>query len=394
MQMSCPKQKLVVATELFYPEEAATAHYLTQIVTKLSSKYNIEVVAGSPIYIIDEEKQNSLPPNVRVTRLGDKKINKNNMLKRLVRAISLSFRMKEFIAKNSYPKDKIVMVTNPALLALILPKWCKRHGRILTMIVHDVFPENTVAAGLLKESSLAYKLTKKLFDSSYRAVDRFIVCGNDMEEGVKKKLDGRENRIAVIQNWGDADRIFPLETTIDGKIVVQFAGNVGRVQGFEKILSIIKQVKNPFVWFVIRGNGALINGLKERVADNYNNLTILGAYSRTEENSVLNDCDISLVSLAESMYGLGVPSKSYNSMAAGKPLLFIGPKESEVYKMVKENGIGYAFDIADEKSVVDFLNGLSLESKSEFQRMGKKARVCAETVYSKEKLLNMYLENI
>ena len=394
MQTPSSKQKLFVATELFYPEAAATAHYLTQIVTKLSSKYDIEVVAGSPVYIIDEEKLNILPSNVHVTRLGDKKINKNNIIKRLTRAISLSLRMKKYIAKNSTQRDKIVMVTNPALLALILPKWCKKHGRKLTMIVHDVFPENTIAAGLFKESSLAYKIAKIMFDSSYRAVDKFIVCGSDMQEVVKSKLGKQEKQIIVIQNWGDTERIFPLQKADDGKIIVQFAGNVGRVQGFEKLLSIIKQVKNPLVHFVIRGNGALIDSLKEKTSGGYKNLTVLGSYPRTEENTVLNDCDLSLVTLADSMYGLGVPSKSYNSMAAGKVLLFIGPKDSEIYKMIKENGIGYAFDIRDEMSVVNFLNGLSMESKLKFQAMGKRARVCAETMYSKEKLLEMYLENI
>ena len=394
MQEAYKSQRIFVATELFYPEEAATAHYLTQIATKLSSKYDVEVVAGSPVYIIDENKTKDLPSNVHVTRLGGKKINKNNMAKRLIRAVTLSLRMKNFIAKNSRKEDKIVMVTNPALLALVLPKWCKRHGRKLTMIVHDVFPENAVAAGILKSSSPLYFLAKKLFDSCYRCVSKFIVCGNDMREVVREKLKGSYKEIAVIQNWGDTERIVPLEISDESRITIQFAGNVGRVQGFERVLAIIKRVENPLVHFVIRGNGAFIDSMSWSVASDYQNLTVQGAYSRSEENDVLNSCDLSLVSLDDSMYGLGVPSKTYNSMAAGKPILFLGPKNSEIYAMVKENGVGYAFDITDRDSIVSFLNGLTLESKKILRRMGMDARRCVETAYAKEKLLDLYLEKI
>lgn len=388
------KQKLFVATELFYPEEASTAHYLTQIVIKLSSKYDIEVLAGTPVYKVDEEKLDYLPCNVNVTRLGDKTINKNNIIKRFFRAFSLSFKMKRFIARNSHANDKILMVTNPALLALILPRWCKRHERHITMIVHDVFPENTVAAGLLKSSSAVYKLAKKFFDSSYACVDKFIVCGNDMKEVIMNKLGKQKKEIVVIQNWGDTERIIPLKTRDDLNITIQFAGNIGRVQGFEKVLQIIHKVQNPLVQFVIRGNGALIETLKERANREFKNLTVLGAYSRVEENDVLNSCDLSFVSLNSSMYGLGVPSKSYNCMAAGKPILFLGPKNSEIYTMVNTCKIGYSFDIDDVDSVTYFINGLTIDSKVAFKAMGLEARRCVESIYSKEKLLNMYFENV
>lgn len=41
------------------------------------------------------------------------------------------------------------------------------------------------------------------------------------------------------------------------------------------------------------------------------------------------------------MYGLGVPSKTYNILASGRPILFFGPKNSEIDLLVRENGIGY-----------------------------------------------------
>ena len=62
--------------------------------------------------------------------------------------------------------------------------------------------------------------------------------------------------------------------------------------------------------------------------------------------------------------------------------------------MVNTCKIGYSFDIDDVDSVADFINGLTVDSKVIFKTMGLEARRCAETAYSKEKLLTMYFENV
>ena len=44
--------------------------------------------------------------------------------------------------------------------------------------------------------------------------------------------------------------------------------------------------------------------------------------------------------LGKGMFGLGVPSKAYNLIAAGLPILFVGPKDSEISNLVNENELG------------------------------------------------------
>ena len=45
----------------------------------------------------------------------------------------------------------------------------------------------------------------------------------------------------------------------------------------------------------------------------------------------------------EGMYGLGVPSKFYNIISSGRPVLYVGDKGSEIYEIIKEFDIGWAF---------------------------------------------------
>lgn len=124
------------------------------------------------------------------------------------------------------------------------------------------------------------------------------------------------------------------------------------------------------------------------------NIEIYGKYSRSEESEIVNNCDIALVLLNSAMFGLGVPSKTYNNMAAGKPILFIGPKNSEIYNEVKNNDIGYAFSFDDKQKIMDFLEHLSTSDRTILKETGVRARQRAVKVYSKEKILKEYQKNI
>ena len=63
-----------------------------------------------------------------------------------------------------------------------------------------------------------------------------------------------------------------------------------------------------------------------------------------QKNMGLAMCDVALVSLEAGMFGLGVPSKSYFSLAAGKPILAAVDAASEVGLMLDEYPIGWRCD--------------------------------------------------
>lgn len=62
------------------------------------------------------------------------------------------------------------------------------------ILVHDVFPENTLSARIIKSNkSVVYKILKKLFDEAYCCADNLIVCGRDMKELIKEKTNKDKN---------------------------------------------------------------------------------------------------------------------------------------------------------------------------------------------------------
>ncbi len=383
------KTKLWIVSELFYPEETSTAYILTEIAKKLSEKYSIEVICGTPIYFkgfVSEE-----PTEININRIKSIDVDKNSLPKRLLRAILLSKKMCEFLKKHCNKGDKVFFVTNPVFLTFWLPKWTHKKQIDTTLLVHDVFPENATTNNLLKKDSLIYTFLKRKFDNSYSKVSRCIVIGNDMNEIIKEKTC---NKIPVItiENWGDSSKIQPLYKKKEN-ITIQFAGNLGRVQGLLDFLELIKNVKNPLLQFEFVGSGAARSKMEDfKSSNDLENVVFLPPYSRDDEEEILNRATISLVCLKDKMFGLGVPSKSYNVMAAGKPILFIGPKNSEIYNMVKDNEIGFSFDWSQREAIISFLNNLQKQDIEKFNELGKKARHLLETKYDKEIILNKYLE--
>ena len=57
--------------------------------------------------------------------------------------------------------------------------------------------------------------------------------------------------------------------------------------------------------------------------------------------------DVHLVTMANEFAGLMVPSKFYGVLAAGRPLIFIGPRTSEVARVVLDEGCGVVVEPGD-----------------------------------------------
>ena len=191
-----------------------------------------------------------------------------------------------------------------------------------------------------------------------------------MAEVVRSKA-GNNVRVNIVENWADTDTIKP-QPMPEGVIKLEYAGNMGRVQGLDKLVRELPQGVELHFY----GTGAMESSLK---AMRLPNVFFHGPYFRSQQNEVLAACHAAMVTLSENMYGLGVPSKTYNIMAAGRPIIYFGPEKGEIALMIREYKIGY----------IGWPENWNL---AELTEMGKRARDLAEKKYSKpiilEKLLN------
>lgn len=392
---------LWIISELFPPEETSTAFILGEIANSMADKYDVRVICGPEIY--DKRKKSDpnnnfeLNPKVKVAHVKGINTDKNTFGGKTIRFAVISRQLYRATKKNVLPGDKVLIVTNPAPVVALVSKLKRNKQFELNILVHDVFPENTAPAGI-KMPLFAYKLLKNVFDKAYSRADQLIVLGRDMKQVMANKIARFSHipNITIIENWADLDIVSPVENlNQSGNIVLEYAGNIGRVQGLQALIEDLKTSKNENVQFHLWGTGAEEGKLKDFVSkEGMKNVVFNGAYLRSKQNEVINSCDLALVTLTDGMFGLGVPSKTYNIMAAGKAILFIGNAESEIGLLVKEKQIGYVFEPADRTAIVEFLSNLSVEKRIEFKEMGCRARIVAEKEYAKEIILNKFIESI
>lgn len=395
--MSSKQETLWIISELFPPEETSTGYIMGEIANAMTKKYNVKVICGPEVY---DEKKTVVSGNgvvidksIQLFRVPVVKENKNSKLSRIKKFLLMSWQLYKVAKKEVKREDKVLMVSNPFPLIVLMGHLRKHRDFNLTMLVHDIYPE-----GLYTDMSLpplAYKLAEKIFNKAYSRVDTFISIGRDMNDILERKCCGQKHqpKIVNIENWGDVDGIKPRERENDGFIKIQYAGNIGNAQGVGELVELLSEARNKSVQFGIWGTGSAEESIKARVAElgMDEQVKFYGPYSRNQQTEVLNDSDISLVTLVKGMYGLGVPSKTYNILAAGKPILYIGEQGTEIWRTVIENQVGFCFEPDDKDGIIKFLRSLNQDMLSLLNIMGSSARELAEKRYSKEAILNKFL---
>lgn len=388
-----------ILSEMFYPDEVSTGYVMTEIAARLGQSQPVNVICGPSNYETEVfVSQKPLKSGINILRVKIANFNKNKLAGRSLRMLILTFKMGALLFKKVKKDDIVILVTNPAPL-LVWIAFLKRIKKFkYYIIVHDVFPENAASAGILKEKSLIYKLLKKLFDNAYNAADKLITVGEDMKILVQSKTSNQP--ISVITNWADSEEIYPHpglklpvlnEVGFSGKIIIQFAGNIGRVQALDNFVKAFEKAANPNVVLMIIGSGAQKSEIQEYINEkNIPNILIVDALPREMQNTFLNSCNIGLVSLSKGMFGLGVPSKSYNILAAGKPILYVGDKGSEISNYIAEGQVGWSFDWDNEKALIEFIASLSCADMDSIKQFGQNARRMVDTRFTKEHILNRY----
>jgi len=388
-----------IVTELFYPDEVSTAQILTDIAIYKNRHSEVSIICGPAGYESSYGSQLiELDRNISINRVNLPKLNKNNLVQRVLRLLLLTLKLSWAVLTKAKNGDTVLFTTNPTFLVLILPIIKKINGFKLEILVHDVFPENLVPAGLINKDSYKYKLLNWIYSSGYNNLDRIIVLGQDMKNLILGKIGTSAMNIEIISNWSD-ENLFPIKNfnigeylgiDVEDKVVLTFSGNIGRVQGVLEFIDVIEKADNKNLILIIIGDGALKELVVNKIRnERIRNVFYLGTKRRAEQNLFLNACHISLVTLINGMKGLGVPSKTYNYLAVGKPILFIGDKDSEVDNYIKKHDCGWSFSWDEEDRLISFLRELSIVKKNEFEYKADRAIHFSKN-FIKEDLIKLF----
>jgi glycosyltransferase involved in cell wall biosynthesis len=99
----------------------------------------------------------------------------------------------------------------------------------------------------------------------------------------------------------------------------------------------------------------------------------------------------SLVTLAQGLAGLSVPSKAYGILAAGRPILFVGDARSSVARIVRDNNCGVVVSSGDSERLAQTISDWASDPEK-LSRLNVAARETFEKYFDRARAVNSYLE--
>jgi len=316
--------------------------------------------------------------------------NTRKVIPRIWNMVSFSF-MALFSLRylRSKKLDYLIVESPPLTLGIagiILAKLAKCK---LIANISDIWPLSAKELGAMGDG-LLYHYLERWERRIYKTA--FISMGQSQE--IVDHLSNHGSKLTYLfRNGVDPTRFSGISGVRpeNGKIKLVYAGLLGFAQGVSDICSNINFAELG-IEFHIYGAGGEQKTIEEYISKHPNNgIYYHGVVSRQELPIKLKEANMTLIPLVKNIYG-AVPSKIYESMAAGLPIMFVG--EGEGAHIVNDNKIGlvaHAKDYAGLKENIEY----AVKHPEEMLKMSQNCIECANNKFNRPKQiidLNRFLE--
>jgi glycosyltransferase involved in cell wall biosynthesis len=297
------------------------------------------------------------------------------------------------------PCDTVVAMTDPpfegiagAIVALL-----KRKPYVYN--IRDLYPDMAVGGSIVAPGVFA-RIWEKMHRWALRQATRLIVLGDDMRARIVAK-GVKPERVLVVR---DGAEILPPNTGLpvpDPEVVhairggfsfvLVHAGNLGFYGAWNTLVTAARHVENEGVGLVFVGEGAQRAEI-EAAAVGAANIRFLDFFPASKIPSVLAAADAHVITVKRGLEGVVVPSKMYGILAAGKPILAVAPKETDVVSLGIQRGFAIAADPDRPAEVVNAVRALASDP-AQVKALGQAARAAAPD-YDRVKELQKFVQII
>lgn len=401
--------RLLFVNQHYWPDVASTGQHLTDLAEHCAARgFEVDVLTGRGTYLADGEPlpKEETRHGVRIRRLATTSFGRGTNLGRIADYGGFYLGvLKELLTGPAY--DLVVVLTTPPLLsyaASVMKRVRKRPYAIWSM---DLHPDAEIGLGMLDADGLAGRRLEALNRTGYRNADLVVDLGFVMKERIEAK-GVAPSKLETIEVWSDGEEVYPVdhadnpvrrELGLDAdRMVVMYSGNAGLAHRFEEVLEAMRRLRDdPRFFFLFVGGGprkAEIEAFIE--AHGIENATYRGYFPREQLAQSLSTGDVHLLTLREAMAGIAVPGKLYGVMAAGRPVVMVGPERSEPARTIEERGVGVVVDPARPDAsgrLVEALRALADDPASR-RALGDNARDQFEAHYDRPILCERWAQTL
>ncbi|MEJ9228298.1 glycosyltransferase family 4 protein [Peribacillus butanolivorans] len=400
------KKDIIFLCQYFYPEYISSATLPFDTAVALSKAgFTVGALSGFPkeYNLNDKVPLQETHENIEIRRLKYIQLKRSKFIGRIINYFS--FTLSVTLHFRELRKYKAVIVySNPPVLPLIAVLANKLFNTKVVFVSYDVYPEMAHITNTISEDSIISKMMKIINKSIFKHVNKVVALSNEMRAYLLEHRSSlSEHQVEVIPNWYEDKGVSNAKESSKNKLfrsikkdenlIVSYFGNMGICQDLDTIVEAIRKFKNESkVQFIFAGHGNKMEILRNIVEkESLENVTIFDFLHGQDFQDALNISDCFIISLADGLTGLAVPSKTYSYMMASKPVIAIIGEDSDIAKDLKDNNAGYALQVGESPKLVSAIKELR-DDRDKRDYMGENCRNIFLEKYTKEECTQQYVQ--
>lgn len=381
------RSKIAFLNRSYWPDAEATGQLLSDLTTELASRWDVSVVVGQPNRNPEQVSFQRLGverrDGVSIHRLGHLQMPKRFPAGRMLNLLSFSRNAARHLKRQGQVPDLVVAETDPFLLPIVAARYARRSGCKFIAYLQDIYPDIAVALGKAKEGFIVDRIRSSLL-KAYQQADRVVVLDEDMRRRLASWGVARE-KLVVVPNWVDTSKLVPIKQnnpfrqshSLCSRFVVMHSGNMGLSQRLSVLLEALLQPNvDPTVVGVLVGDGAdrpsLTQWVKRRAAEE--RVRFFDYQPRVSLSVSLSAADLHVISMDAAITGCLAPSKLYGILASATPILAIVPPESEVWRLVVAERLGWVAPPDDVNAIARAIEEARIADAVQRREMGDRGR--------------------
>jgi colanic acid biosynthesis glycosyl transferase WcaI len=338
-------EKIVVISQHYPPDRSTTATIMSAIAEHLAIEAPVLVLSGTPA------SASSKPTSrLSVIEVKNWRPAKAALIKRA--AAELFFTLRIFLALLARLKhdDVALTVTAPFMLSYGVVAAAKLKRAKSVLIMHDLFPDALVAAGILKRDSLLAKVIRAANSLMFSALNSIIVIGRDTELLLCRYGNALRDKIVFIPNWTTipvgirpitADNAY--RRLCKPHFVVGLSGNLGFTHDPLVVFEAARLLReDPAIHFLLSGWGIGFDKLKAmQLKADLPNVTLVERVAEEDLEHLLSAADIWVIPYRKNVAGVSIPSRFYNLLAIGRAVVLVSEPDAEAAATITANNLGW-----------------------------------------------------
>ena len=416
------KKNLLIYAHYYVPDTASTGQILRELAEGMLDKFHITVICVVPSYLgtIEEKyKTKKYYPEtingVKVLRIRVPEFSKTNKVSRVKNILSYFFGAMAATMKVG-KQDYVFSISQPPILGGLLGVWGKwmKHAKYIYNI-QDFNPEQVLAVGYSKSKLITNAMM--WFDKfSCKRSDLIITVGRDLVQTVHNRFQGKKvPKTVMINNWIDEKEIYPLDENhprvqdfkknygLEDKFVIMYSGNIGLYYDLENLMKVIEKFKpgtktddGREVVFAFVGAGSVLDKLVAyKEEKQMENVVFIPYQDKADLIYSLNAGDVHWCVNAKGIKGVSCPSKAYGIMAAGKAILGVLEKGTEVRGLIEESVCGKCCEPGEYAQVEEQIQWfIERAATDEVKEMGLRGRAYLEKHLTRKVSVDQYAEEM